>query len=593
LLTAELLNEVVVEALAHADRFQADGQPRAWLLGIAANSETDQIDLVDNWSQMWWEDFENTFPLPTCEVNDQSPNPLEQYWDDDDYRAAHGSWAAWPANGGQHGVDPEFNGYPANLETFIVCGPFDVSQADKLMVEFSFWLDIFDPADEDFFAFGVAPHSNPNSFRLTPWWGQMSTWGKAIIYVEPPDTSDQLWFAWYFTSNNTGSTRQGAWIDDLAVWHYEEPAIVCGNSDPGAKGIVLSPYDPATNGALPIIRSGHTAAANNLAGSGVDWVRLGLHQKGGVIDWRAYDRMIDTLCVRGISTLGLINQETLVRQDYNLPDTADEYRADFAARADFIARYFAGRVNYWEVWNEPNLDDELGGAELDPEHYGLLLNETYSSIKTANSTAEVLFGGLASAWDDSDLYFQEVYASLLPEEPLFDFFALHPYPNDLYTPDPTIYMHADPGADTIIDKFLRTMFLNNDGDKKIWVTEVGWNSALESLNRPTCHDGSFNVTEADQAAYLKPMLDILFNEVHLWNDPNTAAVAKVIWYQYMDIGHEDPCGTDPDGEVDWWFGLYQGDEMGQKEVWCPYRTYPLTCAEFFQHHIHLPFIKRP
>ena len=37
LLTAELLHEVVVEALAHADRFQPDGQPRAWLLGIAAN----------------------------------------------------------------------------------------------------------------------------------------------------------------------------------------------------------------------------------------------------------------------------------------------------------------------------------------------------------------------------------------------------------------------------------------------------------------------------------------------------------------------------------------------------------------------------
>lgn len=37
LLTAELLNEVVVEALAHADRFRPDGQPRAWLLGIAAN----------------------------------------------------------------------------------------------------------------------------------------------------------------------------------------------------------------------------------------------------------------------------------------------------------------------------------------------------------------------------------------------------------------------------------------------------------------------------------------------------------------------------------------------------------------------------
>lgn len=33
----ELLSEVTVEALAHADRFRAGGQPMAWLLGIAAN----------------------------------------------------------------------------------------------------------------------------------------------------------------------------------------------------------------------------------------------------------------------------------------------------------------------------------------------------------------------------------------------------------------------------------------------------------------------------------------------------------------------------------------------------------------------------
>src|SRR5215813_7093999 len=34
---SELLNEVVIEALEHEDRFRASGQPRAWLLGIAAN----------------------------------------------------------------------------------------------------------------------------------------------------------------------------------------------------------------------------------------------------------------------------------------------------------------------------------------------------------------------------------------------------------------------------------------------------------------------------------------------------------------------------------------------------------------------------
>lgn len=34
---SELLNEVVIEALQHETRFEPSGQPRAWLLGIAAN----------------------------------------------------------------------------------------------------------------------------------------------------------------------------------------------------------------------------------------------------------------------------------------------------------------------------------------------------------------------------------------------------------------------------------------------------------------------------------------------------------------------------------------------------------------------------
>lgn len=36
-MASELLNEVVAEALEHADRLRPDGQPRAWMLGIAAN----------------------------------------------------------------------------------------------------------------------------------------------------------------------------------------------------------------------------------------------------------------------------------------------------------------------------------------------------------------------------------------------------------------------------------------------------------------------------------------------------------------------------------------------------------------------------
>ena len=328
----------------------------------------------------------------------------------------------------------------------------------------------------------------------------------------------------------------------------------------------------------------------------------------GIVDLQAYDRMVDTLCAQGISVLGLVNHETLVRQDFNDENAAAEYRQEFADTVGFTASHFKGRITYWEVWNEENYDpkpdDPYNPPRVDPQRYAPLLDAAYQSIKAANPQAQVLFGGLASAWGDSHQYFVEVYSWLGSSRP-FDYFAIHPYPRPDEGPDPQVYMYADqPDYDTIVDKFLKTMSDNNDGDKHVWITEVGWNSSKGSPTRPVCHDPVL-VTESEQAAYLKPMFDILFNEVEMWDSPGTPAIEKVVWYQYMDVGIEDPCTTSRSvgghayvsfhdmvqaGSVDWWFGLYRGDKVTPKEVWCAYLAYPLTCDELFSHHIYLPAV---
>jgi len=220
----------------------------------------------------------------------------------------------------------------------------------------------------------------------------------------------------------------------------------------------------------------------------------------------------------------------------------------------------------------------------------------------------VLFGGLASAWDDTHLYFQRVYNDYLGTR-RFDYFAVHPYANEIYGPNPEIYMYADlpPNHNTIVDKFMRTMSNHTHGNKRVWVTEVGWNSSKGLPNRPICHDPVL-VTEAEQAAYLKPMFDTLFNKVTLWNQ-STTAVEKVVWYQYMDIGIDDPCaqgqaarghayvpltGMTTQAEVAWLYGLYRSDKVTPKfGVWCAYLAYPLSCEEFFPYHVHLPVVLKP
>jgi hypothetical protein len=275
----------------------------------------------------------------------------------------------------------------------------------------------------------------------------------------------------------------------------------------------------------------------------------------------------------------------LLRQDYQTPDngSATAYRAEFAAMAGFLASYFAGRIAYWEVWNEPNLAE---GAYLPPQRYAHLLHDSHQAIQQAAPETQVLFGGLASAWMDSYAYLNAVYDALDAQfggaRP-FDHLALHPYARTQEGPNPAIYMYADRplGFATIIDKFLKAMATRDDEQKTIWVTEVGWNSAQQSSNRPGCF-GPVLVQEVEQAAYLKAMFDILFGEVSLWEKPGSRGVAKVFWYQYMDVGAVDPCwpihlAAGGDVSKDWWFGLYRGDRVTPKPGLCAFAAYPYTC----------------
>lgn len=88
------------------------------------------------------------------------------------------------------------------------------------------------------------------------------------------------------------------------------------------------------------------------------------------------------------------------------PDALDEFAAFMA---ELVSRYSAAPyyVNYYEIWNEPDVDpsvvpdDTLFGCWGDPndpyfggEYYGDMLSVVYPAIKAASPTAQVVFGGL-------------------------------------------------------------------------------------------------------------------------------------------------------------------------------------------------------
>lgn len=476
-----------------------------------------------------------------------------------------------------HGATPS-----APRDSWLVCGPFDLDADDTLWAHYTYRLALAGLPGASFF-FGVS--NDGKTFHGMTAAGFAGDRLAQRVQISQPGVT-RLWVAWLFEHQDNLSPGAGVWLDEFQVWRRRQPPARCGALDAGDKGVILAPYDPTTPIPAPMIRAGDTVAVERLAAAGVHWVRMGFQAQRGGVDLHAYDRMIDTLCAHGISVLGLLNHETLLRHDYDRADEATiaSYRAEFASLAEFLARHYAGRIAHWEVWNEPNLAE---GAYLPPERYAHLLQAAHQGIKRANPQARVLFGGLASAWADSHDYLAAVYAELdahLYGARPFDHLALHPYPRRREGPDPTVYMFADraPGHVTIVDKFLETMAAHGDHDKSIWVTEVGWNSAGQSRNRPGCYNPVL-VQEAEQARYLTAMFDILFNDVPFWGQPGTRAVEKVFWYQYMDVGALDPCPpartTAPPAARDWWFGLYQGDKVTPKLGWCAFVAWPQPCAD--------------
>ncbi len=557
------------------------------------------VDLADNWTRVHYEDFETTFPDPGgfCALYDGSHDGYERTWgrdtyDDDPYVDLYG---AWPAASGADAVASSA-GYPDDLASWLVCGPIDVSDSDLLLLDFRLFSDFPAAAGADYVGWGYSTNENENNFHLRARnWSAPWEWRQA--YFQVPAGITQMWFAWYFYSDAAGSGTAGAWLDTLRIWRYDPPAQQCGALDPGDKGVMLPAFDPRHASGIYIIRAGDTATVDNLAAADVDWVRLDFIQDEGTIDFRAYNQMVDTLCAQGISTLGLFTLDTLGRDDYNNPDTAADYRAAFTASVAFIVQHFAGRISYWEVWNE-----EFGPAEIRPRLYAPLLTESYNTIKAANPEAQVLFGGLGSAWDDAHDYFVDVYGRLATPRP-FDIFALHPYYTDTVsiTVDPMDYMHHE--SPTILEKFLRTLADGGDWEKKFWITEVGWNSA-KGDPAAACRGAHTLVSQYEQATYLTSSFDILFTEVIDLATGTTPMVEKVFWYQHADsnAARAEACPpgftrsggsistlslrplADEDA-VPWNYGLYRYDgDRGQwraKPAQCAFQRYPRACAWLF------------
>jgi GH35 family endo-1,4-beta-xylanase len=157
------------------------------------------------------------------------------------------------------------------------------------------------------------------------------------------------------------------------------------------------------------------------------------------------------------------------------PDDLDDYAAFVAA----VAQRYQGRIRGYIMWNEPNLAKEWGGRPPDPAAYTELLRRAYEAIKAADPEATVVSAGLAStnhqddkAMDDR-VFLETMYQA--GAGAYFDALGAHPY-GFAYPPDDPRSAHDGLNLARLLD-LREIMEARGDGDKPIWVTELGWTTA--------------------------------------------------------------------------------------------------------------------
>jgi len=253
-----------------------------------------------------------------------------------------------------------------------------------------------------------------------------------------------------------------------------------------------------------------------LHAAGVTWIRQELPweqieptAKGLMVDpkfgdstWSKFDDIVDRAHVLGMSVV--LRLDTSPRWAL-APDAVDglappvryEDYWDFVQQA---AERYRGRVQAYQVWNEPNLSIEWGGQAPDPVGYARLLAGAAERIRRADPTAQVVIAALAPTLTENDqalnelIYLQRLYGANAAGS--FDVLALQAYglrggPDDPRT-DPTDVTFSRP-------QLVRELMIRNgDAAKPIWATEMGWN-----VNPPQLPEQRFGrVTPTLQARYL-------------------------------------------------------------------------------------------
>lgn len=226
------------------------------------------------------------------------------------------------------------------------------------------------------------------------------------------------------------------------------------------------------------------------------WAEIEPLRKGEFVDpggeqssWAKFDEIVDLYRSQGLQVIARLDRAPAwARPTDSRPETPPTDLEDFGDFVYAFVEHFSGRVQYIQIWNEPNIYPEWGEQAVDPAGYVQMLKIAYTRAKEADSDVFVLSAPLAETLGEPhpepgkwrsmpDLdYLKAMYEAGAKD--YFDILSTNAFGFDRPPTDP-----PDPQVLNFRRVELQRAIMEQfgDGGKAVWFNEYGWNAAPASF----------------------------------------------------------------------------------------------------------------
>ncbi len=208
-----------------------------------------------------------------------------------------------------------------------------------------------------------------------------------------------------------------------------------------------------------------------------------------------FDRGIDLAIAAGYKVMVTVEESPSWAHDGDNNNSPPRDNGKLANFMSFLANRYEGKVEAYQVWNEPNLSWAWPSGP-NAAQYAQMLRTVAPAIRAADPSAKVVFAGISR---NDYHYVEDAYKAMPDIGNYFDVMATHPYVYYGASPEVTSYDQAGRmplGTFAGYREIYREMADHGDA-KPIWLTEFGWST---TTNTDVPHN--IGVSPATQAAYL-------------------------------------------------------------------------------------------